>query len=36
MFKHLWVERDVLSGLTEKTCIFVIVILSSIMAAGIV
>ena len=33
MFKHLWVERGMLSGLTKKTCILVIVILSS---AGIV
>ena len=36
MFKHLWVERDMLSGLTNKTCILVIVILSSTLAAGIV
>ena len=36
MFKHLWVERGMLSGLTKKTCILVIVILSSILAAGIV
>ena len=33
MFKHLWVERGMLSGLTKKTCI---VILSSILVAGIV
>ena len=33
MFKHLRVERGMLSGLTKKTCI---VILSSILAAGIV
>ena len=26
MFKHLWVERGMLSGLTKKTCILVIVI----------
>ena len=25
MFKHLWVERGMLSGLTKKTCILVIV-----------
>ena len=36
MFKHLWVERGILSGLTKKTCILVIVILSSTLAAGIV
>ena len=36
MFKHLWVEHSMLSGLTKKTCIFVIVILSSILAAGVV
>ena len=42
MFKHLWVERGMLSGLTKKTtCILVIVnnnepILSSMLAAGIV
>ena len=36
MFKHLWVERSMLFGLTKKTCILVIVILSSIQAAGIV
>ena len=36
MFKHLWVERCILSGLTKKTCILVIVILSSTLAAGIV
>ena len=41
MFKHLWVERCMLSGLTKKTCILVIVlnnepILSSMLAAGIV
>ena len=36
MFKHLWVERGMLSGLTKKTCILVIVILSSTLAAGIV
>ena len=36
MFKHLWVERGMLSGLTKKTCILVIVILRSILAAGIV
>ena len=24
MFKHLWVERSMLSGLTKKTCILVI------------
>ena len=41
MFKHLWVERGKLSGLTKKNCILVIVInnepiLSSMLAAGIV
>ena len=41
MFKHLWVERGRLSGLTKKICILEIVInnepiLSSMMAAGIV
>ena len=36
MFKHLWVERGMLSGLTKKTCILVKVILSSTLAAGIV
>ena len=36
MFKHLWVERSMLSGLTKKICILVILILSSILAAGIV
>ena len=41
MFKHLWVERGMLSGLTKKTCILAIVtnnkpILSSMLAAGIV
>ena len=41
MFKRLWVERGMLSGLTKKTCILVIVtnnepILSSMPAAGIV
>ena len=40
MFKHLWVERGMLSGLTKKPCILVIpsytVILTSILAAGIV
>ena len=36
MFKHLWIERGMLSGLTKKTCILVIVILSSTLAAGIV
>ena len=41
MFKHLWVERGMLSGLIKKTCILVIVInnepiLSSMLAAGIV
>ena len=36
MFKHLWVERGMLSGLTKTNCILVIVILSSILAAGIV
>ena len=35
MFKHLWVERGMLSGLTKINCILVIVILSSILAAGI-
>ena len=35
MFKHLWVERGMLSSLTQKTCILVLVILSSILAAGI-
>ena len=40
MFKHLWVERGMLSGLTKKTCILVIVInnepiLSSMLAARI-
>ena len=35
MFKHLWVERGMLSGLTKKTLYFSI-ILSSTMAAGIV
>ena len=34
MFKHLWVERGMLSGLTKKTCI--LVILSSTLAVGIV
>ena len=32
----LWVERGMLSGLTKINCILVIVILSSILAAGIV
>ena len=41
MFKHLWVERRMLSGLTKKTCILAVVtnnkpILSSMLAAGIV
>ena len=41
MFKHLWVERGMLSGLTKKTCILAIVtnnrpILSSMLAAGVV
>ena len=36
MFKHLWVERGMLSGLTKINCILVIVILSSTLAAGIV
>ena len=41
MFKHLGVERGMLSGLIKKTCILVIVInnepiLSSMLAAGIV
>ena len=41
MFKNVWVERSMLSGLTKKTCILVIVInnepiLSSMLAAGIV
>ena len=36
MFKHVWVKRGMLSGLIKKTCIFVIVTLSSILAAGIV
>ena len=36
MFKHLWVDRGMLSGLTKINCILVIVILSSILAAGIV
>ena len=41
MFKHLWVKRSMLSGLTKNTCILVIVInnepiLSSMLAAGIV
>ena len=41
MFKHLWVERGLLSGLIKKTFISVIVInnepiLSSMLAAGIV
>ena len=41
MFKHLWVERGMLSGLTKKTLILAIVtnnkpILSSMLAAGIV
>ena len=41
MFKHLWVERGMLSGLKKTTCISVIVInnepiLSSMLAAGIV
>ena len=41
MFKHLWVERGKLPGLTKKNCILVIVInnepiLSSMLAAGIV
>ena len=41
MFKHLWVERGMLSRLIKKTCILVIVInnepiLSSMLAAGIV
>ena len=35
MFKHLWVEHGMLSGLTKKNCILVIVILSSTLAAGI-
>ena len=39
MFQQLWVERGMLSGLTKKTCIVVIVInnepiLSSMLAAG--
>ena len=36
MFKQLWVERGMLSGLTKKIRILVLVILSSILAAGIV
>ena len=41
MFKHLWVERGMLSGLTKKTCILAMVtnnkpILSFMLAAGIV
>ena len=41
MFKHLWVECGMFSGLIKKTCILVIVInnepiLSSMLAAGIV
>ena len=42
MFNHLWVERGMLSGLTKRTCILVIIvinnepILSSMLAAGIV
>ena len=41
MFKYLWVERGMLSGLTKKTCILTIAtnnepILSSMPAAGIV
>ena len=36
MFKHLWVERGMLSGLTKINCILVIVRLSTILAAGIV
>ena len=41
MFKHLFVERGMLSGLIKKPCILVIVInnepiLSSMLAAGIV
>ena len=41
MFKHLRVERGMLSGLIKKPCILVIVInnepiMSSMMAAGIV
>ena len=36
MFKHLWVERGMLSVLTKTTCILVIVILSFTLAAGIV
>ena len=39
VFKHLWVERGMLSGLTKETCISVIVIknepiLSSMLPAG--
>ena len=36
MFKHFWVERGMLYGLTKQTCILVIVMLSSTLAAGIV
>ena len=36
MFKHLWVERGMLSGLTKINCFLVIVILSSMLTAGIV
>ena len=39
MFKHLWVERGMLSGPTKKTLYFsysYTVILTSILAAGIV
>ena len=41
MFKHLWVERGMLSGLIKKTCTLLIVInnepiMSSMLAAGIV
>ena len=41
MFKHLWVEHGMLSGLNKKTCILVIVInnepiLRSMLAASIV
>ena len=41
MFKHLWVKRGMLSGLTKKTCILVNSyynepILSFMLAAGIV
>ena len=40
MFKHLWVERGMLSGLTKKLILVIVInnepILSSMLAAGIV